>query len=1075
MKRFFKSVVSIALALVVFIGCKKDEEENTSEVTEAKAVENLVVADEKINTKIEEVSSNEIVFTGTELPKNIEKGGYIASSVTQEAPSGYLRKILDTRQENGKTYLVTENASLEDVIENGSYSFQKAFSPNDIKSDDINGLKVRGLIQETAFNFEKEIVLFDRDGKLDTKNDQITASGSAQLNFSVEKMDVEISFFRLKKFEVATKIEAKGNLKLNGEVGKSFEKEVEIKKWHLKPIEFVVSGVPVVIDHYISIKINAQGEIKASLDYGVELSGSIVSGMGYYRGEGWKPIQRLEKEFTYTPLDLTGEASVRVEEQIRYGFSPYGVVESGITLIPYAGAEATLKNLTELSTEVKAGIDLVLDASLVGTLTRLLVSAQEAEELTWRKNINLEEISLFKGEVSLAKIPALDIDKTSLSLQQGTSQEITITRGSGNYTFSVAPDKVVSVERIDKRIIVRGIATGNATITLTDTQSGQTKTINVTVTAAIPNLALAQTTASVELGKSQNISISSGSGSYEVTSANGTIASAVEVRGIVNITAKATGTTTVTVKDTQSGQTQTISVTVTAPIAQLPQGVEVENGVLKKWPCDKIPNDGRVIIPNGITSIGDRAFFNCSNLKEITFPNTLTRIGDNAFDKCTSLLSVALPNSLTHIGSFAFASCSSLSSIIIPNSVTYLGRYAFSGCTSATSISISSGLRTIEDGAFSLSKSVTSIVIPTGVIHIGNSAFFKCENLERIVIPNTVTIFGDRSFEECKKLQAITIPNGTTKIGSSAFKRCESLASFDLPNTITEIGEYAFQGTAITSIILPNSTSKIPKGAFHSCKQLTTITIPAGVNALEDAAFADCISLKDLNVLPYSINLIGDNTFAGCTGLERIELPSSVKSIGENAFGNCSNLTTVTLPNSIVNVGKLAFRRCNKLTTLRIGNQTPPFINNYSIGYTGKLVVPRGAKQAYEKANTWKDCSPIEEDDSLGGQYFGSFTTNADNLQIYCRDYAAIDGDMVDIIVNGELVISNVRLGRNYSDYTIALKQGVNKIEILALNVGSSSPNTAEFSLREDRGKLLITEKWDLLTGYKALFVVVKN
>jgi hypothetical protein len=91
-------------------------------------------------------------------------------------------------------------------------------------------------------------------------------------------------------------------------------------------------------------------------------------------------------------------------------------------------------------------------------------------------------------------------------------------------------------------------------------------------------------------------------------------------------------------------------------------------------------------IPNGVTSIGYRAFGGCSGLASITIPNGVTSIGDQAFDGCSGLASITIPNGVTSIGDQAFDGCSGLTSITIPNSVTSIEWAAFYGCSGLTSV-----------------------------------------------------------------------------------------------------------------------------------------------------------------------------------------------------------------------------------------------------------------------------------------------------------------------------------------------------------------------------------------------------
>ena len=155
------------------------------------------------------------------------------------------------------------------------------------------------------------------------------------------------------------------------------------------------------------------------------------------------------------------------------------------------------------------------------------------------------------------------------------------------------------------------------------------------------------------------------------------------------------------------------------------------------------------VIPNSVTSIGDRAFFACNSLSEVVIPNSVTSIGDRAFSFCSSLAEVVIPNSVTSIGDYAFFGCSSLSEVVIPNSVTSIGENAFSGCSSLAEVVIPNSVTSIGEGAFSFCSSLSEVVIPNSVTSIGEGAFSFCSSLSEVVIPNSVTSIGEGAFENC--------------------------------------------------------------------------------------------------------------------------------------------------------------------------------------------------------------------------------------------------------------------------------------------------------------------------------------
>ena len=252
-----------------------------------------------------------------------------------------------------------------------------------------------------------------------------------------------------------------------------------------------------------------------------------------------------------------------------------------------------------------------------------------------------------------------------------------------------------------------------------------------------------------------------------------------------------------------------------------------------------------VTIPNSVTSIGSKAFSNCSCLTSITIPNSVTSIGDGAFYGCSGLTSITIPNSVTSIGESAFYGCSGLTSVTIPNSVTSIGDMAFYGCTGITQTII------VNDMFFFLPKGYEGhYSIPENISTIVGGAFAYCSSLTSVTIPNSVTTIGESAFERCTGLTSVTIPNSVTSIGKSAFQSCNSLTSVTIPNSVTSIGESAFYGcSGLTSVTIPNSVTSIGKNAFllnNSIEKLyydCTVDPSIYSSALKELYIGDNISI----------------------------------------------------------------------------------------------------------------------------------------------------------------------------------------------------------------------------------------
>ena len=236
------------------------------------------------------------------------------------------------------------------------------------------------------------------------------------------------------------------------------------------------------------------------------------------------------------------------------------------------------------------------------------------------------------------------------------------------------------------------------------------------------------------------------------------------------------------------------------PEPSLPEGVVIENGVLKTWPNTSIPESGHITIPTEVTVIGSGAFYSCSRLKSITFPNKLKEIGGSAFSACTQLQEVTIPNSVTQIGDYAFYECSNLHTVTLPSKLQVLNYYVFKGCQALKAIH---------------TKGVHSIDV---------SAFEGCTRLAKIEFTDALTSIYASAFNDCRSLTQVTLPNSVTGVGPHCFQQCLKLKEVQLSESMTYID----------------------KGLFADCRSLTQITLPEKIVSVDEGAFANCIALKSI-------------------------------------------------------------------------------------------------------------------------------------------------------------------------------------------------------------------------------------
>ncbi len=473
-----------------------------------------------------------------------------------------------------------------------------------------------------------------------------------------------------------------------------------------------------------------------------------------------------------------------------------------------------------------------------------------------------------------------------------------------------------------------------------------------------------------------------------------------------------------------------------------------------------------VVLPEGITSIGIRAFKNHTALSSINLPSTLTNIGLEAF-RATALTSVEIPSGMQWISYWTFKDCASLTTVRLPASITSLPTPgAFCGCTSLQFVYVSwetaSQIPTCSNTSNFFHDLTTkpTLYVPCGTISLyQNKGWNNKFTITDVLLSGTcgsnltwslntcgvLTISGTGAMSNYPgmtmpwrsrraSITSVVISDGVTRIGYNAFNGCSNLTSVTIPPSVTSIEQNAFYGCyAMESLYITDlaawcnvefgvsveatpfmrnnynsgSTEYLGGGNLYLNGTLvTTLTIPDGITEIKNLTFLGCSSITSIDF--NQVTTIGSASFKGCHGLTSVTLPEGVTSL-KNAFPYCTQLQSISIPASLTSLASQTLYHSDALTDIYVyWTDNIPGWKEYFTSKTPQssitLHVPCGTTSLYQAATGWKSYTIVEDMPNIKSGTYGP-----DNIEWsfdYCDSLLSITG-------NGELRCDNNTWGPN--------------------------------------------------------------
>jgi hypothetical protein len=402
-----------------------------------------------------------------------------------------------------------------------------------------------------------------------------------------------------------------------------------------------------------------------------------------------------------------------------------------------------------------------------------------------------------------------------------------------------------------------------------------------------------------------------------------------------------------------------------------------------------------LFLPEGITALGNDAFYLCSSLEYLSLPQTLTAIGNRALWD-TAVRSLSVPQGVKSLGESAFegsglqsldlsgltlesmgdrilSGCSSLKQVILPENLpnNTLPDHTFDHCTALESVNLPRNLEIIGIGAFS-STAMSDMDLPPSLKTIGQYAFMGCPRFTPDIGSLTaLETIGQSAFMGLSELTTLSLPPSITTLGPRAFEGCGNLTLAEIPPALVDMIDF------LTFLYCRNIRFKVGDQepspllivdgalrAYPGAGAVGAVMLPEGIKEIPANVFQRETGITSIS-FPVSLETIGNEAFDGCTYLESVSIPADakLKTLNISAFRGCTRLTAIDLPASLTGIDGYAFFGTTLLESVVCSASTPPTLGAYVFdrtygNYEGlKIYIPDASVDAYKAADGWKDLS----------------------------------------------------------------------------------------------------------------------